>query len=239
MVLGQSPIIKGSKFPYQFQWSPDSTLSANDIETPIASPSITNTYRLIASTWLCKPDTTFVTVTVRNLPKPYVSPTLTIGVDGNIQLYAEGGTSYRWTPADNLNKSDIADPMASPKITTLYTVDVIDSFGCTSSDTVRVIVRNEIFIPEVFTPNGDGKNDVFKVYGFGIVDLSLAIFDRYNNKVYESLDVNEITTTGWDGTYKGKALEQGIYRWIIDGRFADGQKILVNGKDNGIVSLIK
>ena len=237
--LGQSPVIKGSKYPYTFNWSPDSTLSANNIEAPVASPKVTNNYRLIASTWKCPSDTAYITVVVRNLPTPYVSPTLTIGNEGSVQLYAEGGNKYRWRPANNLNRSDIPDPVAHPNESTLYTVEVIDTFGCSSEASVQIIVRNDVFVPEIFTPNNDGKNDAFKLYGFGIVELSLVIYDRYNNKVYESIDLNEITTQGWDGTYKGKALEQGIYRWIIKGHFANGQTVLVKGKNTGIVSLVR
>ena len=239
VTLGQSAFVKGSNFPYTYQWSPDSTLSSNNTETPIASPKVTNTYRLIASTWKCPSDTAYITVVVRNLPIPHVSPTLTIGNDGNIQLYAEGGEKYLWRPADNLNKSDIADPVARPDASTLYTVEVIDSVGCSAEASVQVNVRNEVFVPEIFTPNGDGKNDTFRIYGFGFTDLSLVIFDKYNNRVYDSIDMNEISSRGWDGTYNGKEMESGIYRWIIQGHYADGQLILVNSKNSGIISLIR
>jgi gliding motility-associated-like protein len=239
ITLGQSPLIQGSKYPYTYQWSPDSTLSANNIETPVAQPSTTTTYRLMVSNWNCPADTAYTSVTVHELPKAYVSPTLTMGNEGNVQLYAEGGVSYRWSPADNLNNSNIPDPIATPGTSTLYTVEVIDSFGCSSEAYVQVNVRNEVFIPEIFTPNGDGKNDVFKIYGFGIVELSLTIFDRNNNKVFESIDKDFITTQGWDGTYKGKALETGNYRWVIKGHFADGQAVLFHGKNTGLITLIR
>ena len=235
ITLGQSAFVKGSNYPYTYNWSPDSTLSSNNTATPIASPKVTNKYRLIASTWKCPADTAYITVVVRNLPIPHVSPTLTIGNDGNIQLYAEGGAKYLWRPADNLNKSDIADPVARPDASTLYTVEVIDSVGCSAEASVQVNVRNEVFVPEIFTPNGDGKNDTFRIYGFGFTDLSLVIYDKYNNRVYNSIDMNEISNRGWDG----KEMESGIYKWIIQGHYANGQLILVNSKNTGIISLIR
>ncbi len=237
--LGQNPLIIGSKFPYNFQWFPDSALSAYNIETPIGQPLATTTYRLIVSTWRCPADTAYTTIIVRGLPKPYVSPTLSIGNEGSVQLYAEGGVKYRWRPADNLNRSDIPDPLASPHASTLYTVEVIDTFGCSSEASVQVNVHNEVFIPEIFTPNGDRKNDLFKIYGFGIVELSITIFDRNNNKVFESIDKEEIMNQGWDGICKGQPLEAGIYRWVIRGHFADGQPVLVKGKNTGIITLIR
>jgi gliding motility-associated-like protein len=116
---------------------------------------------------------------------------------------------------------------------------VIDTFGCSAEASVQVNVRNEIFVPEIFTPNNDGKNDVFKVYGFGFVELSLTIMDRNNNIVFESIDKDQIVNDGWNGTYKGQTLETGLYRWIIKGHFADGQSVLFKGKNTGVITLIR
>jgi gliding motility-associated-like protein len=237
--LGVSPVVWGSLFPYTYHWWPDSTIDDPSTETPLARPSTNTKYRLVLSTWHCSPDTAYVTLVVRPLPIVHVNPTLTIGEDGFVQLYAEGGTSYYWTPQNSLNQSNIQNPIAKPEVSTLYTVTVTDSFGCSSEDTVQVNVKNEVFVPNLFTPNNDGRNDYFKVYGFGFMDLSLTITDRQNNIVYESIDMNEITQKGWDGTYKGKPLETGIYRWSLNGHFLNGEIVLYKGKNSGIVTLIR
>jgi gliding motility-associated-like protein len=239
VLIGTSPVATGSRFPYAYQWSPDSSLNSTVEETPTANPLNTLTYRLIVSSWHCPADTGYVTVIVRPLPVVHVSPTLTIGISGYVQLYAEGGASYLWNPSNSLDQNDIADPIATPLESTLYTVMVTDSFGCSVDSSVQVIVANEVFVPGLFTPNNDNVNDVFKIYGFGILELSLKIVDRQNNVVFESIDVEEITKKGWDGSYEGKLLETGVYRWFINGRYINGETVLYKGKNSGIVNLIR
>ncbi len=237
--LGNSQVISGSLFPYYYQWSPDSTLDDPTVANPVAQPSINTTYRFVAGTWYCNPDTAYISVIVKPLPKVHVSPTLTIGKEGSVQLYAEGGSEYLWNPSDYLDHNNIPDPVARPEISTLYTVTVKDSFDCVSEATVQVNVNNEVFVPNLFTPNNDGKNDYFKVYGFGFRELSLKIIDRQNNIVFESIDIDEITQKGWDGTYKGKPMEAGIYKWFLSGYYESGEPVLFKGTNLGIITLVR
>lgn len=232
-------IIRGSRYAYIFQWYPDSTISDPNAELPEFSPLQTTNYRVIARTWECKPDTAFMTVLVRQLPVINHTPDITIGEKGFIQLYAEGGSKYQWYPANSLNQADIPDPIASPEKTTTYTVMVTDSFGCSNTDTLTVYVGNQIFVPDLFTPNNDGRNDEFKVYGIGILDLTLTITNMQNMILYKSSDVTEITNKGWDGTFKGTPVPEGQYRWHINGKFLNGQQILYRGKNIGTFLLIR
>jgi len=94
---------------------------------------------------------------------------------------------------------------------------VISDKGC--SDTlVRPLVVGEdygIYVPNAFTPNADGLNDIFQPKGFGIVKYEISIFDRWGEKVYQTKVFNE----GWDGTYQGrgnKIIEEGSYTWLIN-----------------------
>ncbi|HEY9124459.1 MAG TPA: gliding motility-associated C-terminal domain-containing protein, partial [Bacteroidales bacterium] len=239
ITLNQSNIVKGSRFPYQFHWTPDSTIDGANAEIPVFSPKVNTQYRVIISSWECNPDTGYVNLIVNPLPKIYITPTITIGENGFAQLYAEGGSNYLWSPANSLNQKDIPDPIAKPDLTTTYHVLVTDSFGCTNEDSVKVFVANTIFIPSLFTPNNDGKNDYFKIYGFGILELTIKITDKQNNIVYESSILDEILTTGWDGNYKGIPLEEGIYRWNISGKFINGETLFYKGKRTGILTLIR
>ena len=237
--LGNSDIITGSLFPYTYQWSPDSTLDDPAIANPIAMPSLRTRYRLVAQTLYCNPDTAYINVVVKPLPSVHVSPTLTIGKDGSVELYAEGGSEYLWNPTDKLDHDDVPNPIARPDKSTLYTVAVTDSLGCSSEATVQVNVNNEVFVPNLFTPNNDGKNDYFKIYGFGFRELTLKIIDRQNIIVFESIDIDEITQKGWDGTYKGKPLKSGIYEWILGGYYLSGEPVLYKGKNSGVITLIR
>ena len=133
------------------------------------------------------------------------------------QLNATGGGAYTWTPSNSLNCSTCANPIASPTETTLYTV-IVDSNGCRVSDTVTVNVDDEFFIPEGFSPNGDGVNDVFEIVGIAkYPNNSITIINRWGSKVFEAAPYK----SDWDGTNQfgvsfGKKLPNGTYFYILD-----------------------
>jgi gliding motility-associated-like protein len=106
------------------------------------------------------------------------------------------------------------NPVASPSVTTTYTLTVQTNAGCVASDTARVIVLPQnIAIPNTFTPNGDGINDTWDIKSLSFyANCSVAIFTRWGQKVYSSIGYS----IPWDGTYKGTALPTGTYYYVID-----------------------
>ena len=113
---------------------------------------------------------------------------------------------------------------------------VTDFCGDTVSDyvAVSVIMDCKLNIPNVFTPNGDGKNDVFLVTGVGMQTYSISIFDRWGKKVFESNDL----TSQWDGKIKGNEAEEGVYFWLAHYRSAcvvDAEQI----ENKGFVHLLR
>ncbi|HBX53334.1 MAG TPA: hypothetical protein DEH02_19930 [Bacteroidales bacterium] len=125
------------------------------------------------------------------------------------QLQAVGGQQYLWYPAEGLSSTTIANPIASPKETIEYIVESINNNGCKNSDTVIVYVEDKdiVFVPNGFSPNNDGRNDVLKVQGFGIKDVRLTIYDRWGVRVFETESLDD----GWDGTYQGKQLNTAVF----------------------------
>jgi len=121
------------------------------------------------------------------------------------------GNVYTWTPTEKIFCANCATTMVSPVITTEYGVNVVDANGCQAAGKVTINVKpvTDVFIPNVFTPNNDGANDVFKIYGdLGTIRyLDFKIFNRWGEKVYETSD-NDFT---WDGNYKGEIVPQGVY----------------------------
>lgn len=99
--------------------------------------------------------------------------------------------------------------------------------------------EEHVFIPNLFTPNGDGNNDFFVVYGEGFESLELKIYNRWGVLVFYSRDVEEITTTGWDGTYNGTPQTAGTYLWKLNGQFISGSEVLVDGKNSGSLVLLQ
>jgi gliding motility-associated-like protein len=93
----------------------------------------------------------------------------------------------------------------------------------------------------LFSPNGDGANDNFKVRGGegAIEKISLKIVDRNNNPMYDSSNLRDITEVGWDGKKDGKDQPAGTYMWYIEGTYKDGKPLEFNGKKTGLIRLMR
>jgi gliding motility-associated-like protein len=233
--LGGTPTALGSTLVYDFKWLPNVTLDDDTSSNPKVTPNETTTYELITKTGDCIIDTSYVTVIVNPLPEIIISEDVTIGRDQSIGLSADGGVIYSWQPMQGLNFTDIAYPVASPSETTVYTVNVTDENGCQKQSKVTVRVKSEIFIPNLFTPNSDGNNDIFKVFGTGIKLMTFRIYNRFSQLIYESNDPNE----GWDGRINGSNADSDNYVWTIEGEFFNGQPLSFKGKNTGVIKLVR
>jgi gliding motility-associated-like protein len=180
-----------------------------------------------------------IRVTVNPLPEVAAISDQSIGAGGDVTLSATGAVEYRWTPEESLDDPTLSAPVASPMKTTIYTVVGTDANGCEDTAQVEVLVQNNLFIPSLFTPNGDGSNDSFKLYGSGIEHISFSVFDQQGNRLYHTENVNQALEIGWDGTAKGKLLKNDIYIWTIDGNYFSGEIVRYQGKSSGIIKLMK
>jgi gliding motility-associated-like protein len=162
------------------------------------------------------------------------------GEQVSIVATADDKSTYDWEPSTGLNTTDAANPIASPGITTEYTVTVTDTVNCQASEKVLVVVENMAFIPNLFTPNGDGKNDDVKVYGISSVkNFSFTIHTREGAIVYQTKNIGDATGSGWDGTVNSVQQPAGVYYWKVKGEMSNGNKILLNGKSTGSIVLIR
>ncbi|MCX6231637.1 MAG: gliding motility-associated C-terminal domain-containing protein, partial [Bacteroidetes bacterium] len=95
----------------------------------------------------------------------------------------------------------------------LITVTAINAGGCTDTASLWVIVRPDgtFYVPNAFTPDGDGLNDIFKAYGIGILEFEMSIYDRWGKQIYHSKNMNE----GWDGRIDGELAPKGTFAYII------------------------
>jgi gliding motility-associated-like protein len=103
----------------------------------------------------------------------------------------------------------------------------VNEFGCKAIDDVciEVTMNHNIYIPNIFTPNEDGVNDVFLVYGTGIVKIEMIVFDRWGEKLFTSTD----QLKGWDGVYKGKLSKNDVYVYLVNYTALDGKKYTKTG----------
>ena len=129
------------------------------------------------------------------------------------------GTTYLWDPPLWLSCITCQNPVATPQESTWYYVTVTNAQGCQYVDSLFIEVdpTTNIYVPNIFSPNGDDVNDIFLVRGRGIDLFRLAIFNRWGQKVFESESIEE----GWDGTMIGKDLNQGVFVYKLEVTFHD------------------
>ncbi len=133
--------------------------------------------------------------------------------------------AYSWSPAAGLSDASIADPVANPGSTTDYTLRITTAEGCKDSGYITVYVFTPLNIPGAFTPNGDGKNDVFYVLGgpAGLVIRELAVFDRWGQRVFQAHDAPAGDRSfGWNGQEGGSPAPAGVYVYIVSVRLPNG-----------------
>jgi gliding motility-associated-like protein len=174
-------------------------------------------------------------------------PVVTIEGDGfqvlkgsSVQLEATGNVDiWEWSPSEGLSSTTIPDPTATPAVSTEYVVTGTDSVGCTAEARVNVFVQENAFLPNLFTPNGDGRNDNLMIYGLtNPSKFNFRIFNREGSLVYETKDAGQATTVGWNGYVAGNRQPSGIYYWRIDGEMSNGDKLMLNGKTTGSILLV-
>lgn len=216
-----------------YSWSPGATLSDSSIFNPQASPIETTTYSVSVSGNSCPPETDDVVVTISGAPNAEAGEDVTISVGNTTQLSGEGGTVYAWSPTETLSCDDCQSPIASPEVTTTYSVTVTNDAGCDSIDMVTVFIDEEhsLFIPNIFSPNGDGNNDVYQIHGTGIVSLNVKIFDRWGAQVAELAKLNDT----WDGSYRGSIMNSDAFGYFLEVSYVDG----TSESHKGTITLVR
>lgn len=217
---------------YTYIWSdPDSqkTKTATDLCPGIYSVTITDSHGCTK--------TDSVTVNFSNYIPPLDATVNndTIYEGQTVQLWSTiySNTIYSWTPPDFLSNAAISNPSATLNSTAvyIYVIEISDSLGCKNSDSVRIVVKNvicvepEIFIPNAFTPNADGNNDILYVRGNTIKELLLRIYDRWGEKVFET----NTPGSGWDGTYNGQPVQTGVYDYYLETTCFNDEKFFKKG----------
>jgi gliding motility-associated-like protein len=144
-----------------------------------------------------------------------------------------GDGTYTWSPSGTLSSSSGASVTAAPEETTTYQVIYESPDGCKDTTTATVVVEdiNTYFLPTGFTPNNDGINDEVHLHGRGIESFTLKIFDRIGEKVFESSDMEK----GWDGKYLGLPMNNGVFVYVLNITFCNGEKV----KKHGDITLVK
>ncbi|MDB4089480.1 gliding motility-associated C-terminal domain-containing protein, partial [Flavobacteriales bacterium] len=224
-----------------YDWMPNMEIISGDFTRSIlTAPNATTSYSVITTNSNGCQITLNKSIYVSPLPILSVTATAdktTIFSGETVQLSSTpSGFTYSWSPVTGLSNSTIQNPIANPTSTTTYTVTVSDS-GCVRSSDVKITVIDvicgppDLYVPNAFTPNGDGDNDVLFVRGNNITSMTLRIYHRWGEKVFESTKQTE----GWDGKFKGKECDPAVFVYYLDVTCLGGETY--QGKGN--VTLIR
>jgi gliding motility-associated-like protein len=193
-------------------WTPSTGLSDSNSKNPMASPNATITYTVRAKTDNNACPDTSGTVKVRVIATPTVK-----GYDTTVRMnipytlmptYGQEVIKWVWTPSDSLSCSNCPNPVFNSNVSMVYKIEGINKEGCVGSDLVKINVFCDganVTMPNAFTPNGDGNNDIFYVRGTGFSVKRFSIYNRLGQLVFskENFMPND-PRHGWDGTLNGQ-----------------------------------
>jgi len=216
-----------------YQWSPAAGLSSDVIANPVAAPVVTTDYTVIVSNQFSCTDTAEVLVNVIEAPRAFagVDKWIIEGSYAQITANATGqDISYSWTPTSYINDLLSLQPVVNPPQDANYVLTVVSNAGCgTATDTMKVFVFKDVFVPSAFTPNNDGLNDTWNIPALNAFPgFILSVYNRYGQIVYQNKDVN----IPWDGKFKGQLQASGVFVYYLDLK-------VPGGKRKGTVTLIR
>jgi gliding motility-associated-like protein len=227
-----------------YTWSPAIGLSATNVSNPSAFPDTSIVYRVVGYDSLgCFRDSMEISIAVLPIPTVNAGPDIILSAGSTAVLQPAASTdvtTYSWSPSLGLSCTDCQNPVVTGGSDITYTVKASNGAGCIAQDQVRVLVTcNEanVFIPNTFTPNSDGMNDVFYIRGRGILAVkSLKIFNRWGEMVFEKKEVTpNDPKDGWNGLFKGTIASTDTYIYQLEIMCNNSQVL----KYNGTISLIR
>lgn len=200
------------------EWSNNDTNSSTTVTEP-------GTYSVTTTDANGCPGEDEIIIGANEVPVLTVTATPSIiNTGGTAQLLAEGAETYLWLPAETLSAADIANPVASPTETIIYTVTGTNGEGCSTTAQIEVIVEGTLKFPLSFSPNGDGNSDAWNIGAQDKPDCTLSVFDGRGRRLFESRGEN------WDGTFQGQAVPNGTYYYVFgcpDERPITGHVLLI------------
>jgi gliding motility-associated-like protein len=224
-----------------FQWQPSNLLNSPNAPNPFAIVSDTTNFSVIVSDSVgCFSDTAFAVVNTFPPATVNAGPDLSIPFNSNFTFnatYSNNINNYLWMPAiNNLSCTNCPIPSGVAQISQTYSIQVVSSDGCKANDTVQLNVacdKANLYIPTVFTPNGDGKNDIFYpvTRGYKIINR-FVIYDRWGQVIFQRKNfAPNVASLGWNGLQPGINLLRSTdtYVWYVEATCDQGQVIQSKG----------
>ncbi len=193
-------------------WSPEDLVASST--SPVTSFTGDSSAILVAVAVLGNCTITdSITITLLPSPDALIEPAdTTIEAGESIELTGTGTGTYSWTPESGLSCTDCPDPTAMPDSTTTYQLLIVSSNGCADSASVTITVTPPdctVDLPNAFTPNGDSSNDSFSLVGKNVELVSITIYSRWGQAVYNG-------TQPWDGRVDGQDAPSDVYMYSAE-----------------------
>lgn len=219
-----------------YSWSPSSTLDFPNIANPVATPSASTQYSVVIVTsnscsFLL---TTNITVSIPpsgSTPSIQADPSVIVtGNSTTLTYLGAPGSNVVWYPIGSTTPATGYTVTASPVKPTTYTA-VASQGACSEKATILVeaytagCIEKDVFVPNTFTPNGDGQNDLLYVRGLKVDIIYFAVYNRWGEMVFETTD----KTKGWDGIYKGRPADVGVFGWYLKVKCLNGEETFKKG----------
>jgi gliding motility-associated-like protein len=218
---------------FNFTWTPSNAVAPVSANTAQATPTTSGWIYCdaVGSNGCFARDSIFLTVgNLGGVVSATANPDVVLPNGTSVLSALPAGNSYQWTPNTGLSSPTNQITNATVDETTTYTVSVTDGI-CTQNASVTVKVmslvcdRTWVFVPNAFSPNSDGVNDVLFVRSAIATDILFRVFDRWGELVFETKDIQ----TGWDGKFKGKLLDPDTYDYYLEATCIGGDQAIIKG----------
>ena len=210
-----------------FVWTPSVSINHTNISGVVASPTVSTIYTVqISNTEFCGNSAT-VSVIVNPNPTVFAGRDTTFNLDEPMFIHATGTGTLTWVAGEGIFCYVCPSTKINATHSGCYGIETVNEFGCKAKDEVCIEITTDfgVYIPNIFTPNEDGLNEVFLVFGYSISEVTMDIFDRWGEKLFSSTDQK----LGWNGTYKGALCKNDVYVYKVSYKGLNGKKIFKTG----------
>ena len=213
-----------------YLWEPGTGLSSITVPNPILTPKDSSLYKVVATNVYGCRDSAYVQVNLFRSPVANAGPDINIikGDTAILKAYASGtAISFSWSPVQDMNNAQSIRPSVFPSLETHYKLRVVSAVGCPAAeDMVTVKVFNDLYIPNAFTPNDDGINDIFRVFPIeGYTLKNLSIYNRWGKRIFKTTD----PSVGWNGYINQMVQPAGIYIYVLEWIDPGGRALFKKG----------
>jgi gliding motility-associated-like protein len=213
-----------------YQWLPSNTVVFMNGNVAEVRPNQSTNYMIIGTDVTGCKDTTYVEIVLHPAPSIQLTTDIIAFFGDEIQLEAitHSPGIFSWNPPEYLSCVNCPNPIATPNRNITYQVFFTDQNGCSTSSSVSITYDAVVYVPNTFIPDGNGINEVFKVYGGNLKEMECLIFNRWGELIHTLKSIDE----SWDGTFNGRICQDGTYTWKLVYKDYFGNKNEIAGHVN-------